>query len=156
MKRETLFLKLALAVIGLIVIALGIIVVPFLVDGTTRIMHGLSFVMGGGLLVTCGCVLNAVVQAYTLLQRIDQNTAFSMKSVTALKRIKWSAYLVALMFLAMLPLAYWWTDATDAPGILLMSCIILAAATVIGVFASILQKLVTSALAFKTENELTI
>ncbi|MFC6261780.1 DUF2975 domain-containing protein [Levilactobacillus fujinensis] len=156
MKRETLFLKLALTIIGLIVIVLGIVVVPFLVDGTTHIMHGFSFVMGGGLLVTCGCVLNAVVQAYTLLQRVDQNTAFSLKSITALKRIKWSAYIVAVMFLGMLPLAYWWTNAADAPGILLLSCLILAAATVIGIFASILQKLVANAFAFKTENELTI
>ncbi|WP_158727520.1 DUF2975 domain-containing protein [Levilactobacillus enshiensis] len=156
MKRETLLLKLALAVIGLVVIGLGLVVVPFLVDGTMHILHGFSFVMGGGLLVTCGCVLNAIGQAYMLLRRVDQNTAFSPQSIIAFKRIKWSAYLVAIVFLAMLPLAYWWANAADAPGILLLSCIILAVAMTIGIFASILQKLVTNAFAFKTENELTI
>jgi hypothetical protein len=44
----------------------------------------------------------------------------------------------------------------DAPGIILIGLVIIFASMVIGVFAAVLQKLLTNAIEIKSENDLTV
>lgn len=91
-----------------------------------------------------------------LLGQIDRNEAFSNISVTALKNIKRCAIIISGLFIVDLPFLYRIAEIDDAPGVLLFSLMIIFASIVIAVFAAVLQKLLTSALEMKSENDLTI
>lgn len=58
--------------------------------------------------------------------------------------------------MAGLPLFYIVAEADDAPGLIIIGLVIIFAATVVAVFAAVLQKLLKNAIAIKSENDLTI
>ncbi len=55
-----------------------------------------------------------------------------------------------------MPLFYLVAERDDAPGIILIGMIIIAASIVVAVFAAVLQKLLQQAINYKKENELTV
>ena len=100
--------------------------------------------------------LMAIYQAWTLLNNIDANEAFSLKSVITLRKIKYLAVIVGSLFVAAIPFIYIIVKSSDTIYLLLFALVLGFVSLVIAVFANILQKLLYEALLIKEENDLTV
>lgn len=98
----------------------------------------------------------ALWQTLKLLHYIDVNKAFSRLSVKALKIIQYCALVFSGLYAACLPLLYHVTQHMDAPGLMVIGSVMVFAPLVIAVFATVLQRLLESAMAIKKENDLTV
>ena len=98
----------------------------------------------------------ALLQAWKLLTYIDKSIAFSELSVEALKKIKYCAFTISVLYVSALPQFFILAEADDAPGVVIIGLMFVGAPLVIAIFAAVLQKLVESAIAIKSENELTV
>lgn len=154
MKRgSTLFLRAAVWLIGLAVLAICVFALPpEIIAGETGYYRPILL----GLYVAAVPFFFALLQALKLLDYIDKNTAFSDLSVRALKKIKYCAVCIGAMFTAGMPYIYMAADYDDAPGVILIGLIIIFASTVIAVFAALLEKLLHTVIALKSENDLTV
>ena len=156
---STLFLKTVLILIGMIVLDLCIAFVPAVWQeasewpGFERTLYNLAFI---GIYGAAIPFFYALYQAFTLLQYIDRNNAFSTLSIAALRNIKFSAIAMSVCYALALPLAYLVAELDDAPGLIPISTAFACAPLVIATFAAVLQKLVQNALDMKTENDFTI
>lgn len=151
--------------------------------GTTNFLRGVIFLIGCGVLAICIFVLPAGIatdqtglyrpiligmyipaipfffalyQSLKLLRFIDNNTAFSDLSVTALKNIKYCGLAISGLYLLGMPYIFRAGDMDDAPGVVAIGLIIIFASFVIAVFAGLLQKLLQNAISIKEENDLTV
>lgn len=156
MKRETIFLKIAVVIIGLPIAAALLYLTYDLIFIPKSKAFILFIPMVAVIFLSAIPYFIALFQTTKLLSYIDQQLAFSNLSVEALKKIKRCAIAVSVLFIIDLPLLFQIADIDDAPGILLFSLIIIFASIVIAVFAGVLQKLLTNALVIKSENDLTI
>lgn len=158
-RGTTLFLKAAVILIGLLVFALCLFVVPEIASYAATLYSGLSIL---GILVFADLYATAIpfyfalYQAFMLLCYMDKNQAFSELSVRALKHIKSCALLICILYVAGMPLFFLMADADDAPGIMMIGLLMAFASLVIAVFAAILHRLFKEALDIKTENDLTV
>lgn len=109
-----------------------------------------------GLYVPAVPFFYAIYQTMRLLGYIDHGTAFSDASAQAFARIKWCGALIAALFCAGLPYIYYVANKDDAPGVLAIALVLIGASTAVAVFAAVLQRLLTSAIAMKKENDLTV
>ncbi|KNZ70436.1 hypothetical protein Tfer_1003 [Thermincola ferriacetica] len=159
MKRETLFLKIAVVLMGLPVLALCIFVLPRIAEYFAELNPNLDFLQYPfliGLYLTALVFFYALYQSVKLLRYIDKNQAFSELSVKALKNIKYCAITIGALYVVFMPLLYLMAEADDAPGIILIGMVIIFGCMVIAVFAAVLQKLLKNAIDIKSENDLTI
>ncbi|MGM0751627.1 MAG: DUF2975 domain-containing protein [Bacillota bacterium] len=159
MKRETLFLKIAVFLIGAPIVALCVLGLPWLAMDVAESDSKLAYVVYGILVVMYISAIPffiALFQAFKLLSFIDKNNAFSELSVKALKTIKKCAIAISLFYVAAMPLFYILAEVDDAPGIILIGMIFIFGAAVIAVFAAVLQKLLKNAIDIKSENDLTV
>lgn len=159
MKRETLFLKIVLFLMALPVVAVCIFVVPPMSQFVGEIMPQWSFlqyVFLVALYATAIAYFAALYQAMKLLSYIDQNIAFSEKSVQALKNIKYCALIITVLYMLCLPIILYTAQVDDAPGLGGLGMVITFGALVIAVFAAVLQKLLENAIEIKSENDLTV
>jgi hypothetical protein len=160
MKRgSTIFLKLALILIGIPILALCIFVLPLILkdagEGSTEMAYVLYGIITIMYLSTIPFYF-ALYQAFILLNYIDNNKAFSEISVNALKKIKNCATTISILFVAGMPLFYIVGEVDDAPGVIVIGMVIIFASMVISVFAAVLQKLLQEAIHIKSENDLTV
>ncbi|MFK7697506.1 DUF2975 domain-containing protein [Paenibacillus sp. HJGM_3] len=160
MKRgTTLFLKAAVILIGIPVLALCIFLVPeianFAVDLYPEMTY-LKYLVFIDLYASAIPFYIALYQAFRLLCNIDMNKAFSELSVKALKNIKNCAIAISIVYVAGMPLFYLLAEKDDAPGILVIGLIVIFASIVIAVFAAVLQMLLKEAIDIKSENDLTV
>ena len=109
-----------------------------------------------GLYVTAVPFFVALWQTLKLLKYIDRNIAFSDVSVKALKHIKQCAIIIAVLYVAGVPLLIPIAEADDAPGLVVIGMIIACAPIVVAVFAAVLQRLLRNAIDIKSENDLTV
>lgn len=150
MKRySTIFLKIAVILIGMPVLALCIFWLPGFVNY-------LPYPIIIGVYATAITFFYAIYQALKLLGYIDKNKAFSKISVNALKRIKYCAVTISILYGVIAPLLYPIADADDAPGLVAFPLLIIFASAVIAVFAAVLQRLLQDAIDIKSENDLTV
>ncbi|CAM3976493.1 DUF2975 domain-containing protein [Mesobacillus zeae] len=160
MKRgTTLFLKIAVIIIGIPVLALCIFLVPEIANYASELYPDityLKYLVLIGLYVTAIPFYFALYQAFKLLSYIDKNKAFSELSVKALKNIKNCAITISILYVAGMPFFYLMAEVDDAPGIILIGLGIIFASIVIAVFAAVLQKLLQEAINIKSENDLTV
>ncbi|ESU31856.1 hypothetical protein G3A_14375 [Bacillus sp. 17376] len=163
MKRgSTLFLKIAVFVIGTPVLALCVLLLPKIAyEAIHEAMNGawLGYVIIGLLLLMYGTAIPfylALYQTLNLLSYIDKNEAFSEMSVRALKKIKNYAVMISFLYVAALPGFYVIAEWDDAPGLILIGMVIIGASMVIAVFAAVLQRLLQEAIEIKSENDLTV
>ncbi|MFD2114796.1 DUF2975 domain-containing protein [Paenibacillus yanchengensis] len=160
MKRgTTLFLKVAVILIGIPVLALCIFAVPEIVKFSDELypdMPYLKYLIATVLYASVVPFYVALYQAFQLLTYIDRNEAFSSLSVRALKYIKYCAIIISGLYLIGMPLFYLLAEKDDAPGIIVIGLVIMFASVVIAVFAAVLQKLLQEAIAIKSENDLTV
>lgn len=163
MKRgSTLFLKLAIMVIGIPVLALCIFLLPQIVGEAIEQAKNdstLGYIVLGILMIMYLSAIPfyfALYQAFRLLNYIDENKAFSHISVLALKKIKNCAITISGFYLVALPFVYYIAEWSDAPGLILIGMVIVGASIVIAVFAAVLQRLLQEAIKIKSENDLTV
>lgn len=160
MKRgTTLFLKAAVILIGIPVLALCIFLVPEIANFAAELypeMTYIQFLVYLDLYASAIPFYIALYQAFKLLGYIDNNKAFSELSVRVLKNIKYCAITISSVYVAGMPLFYLIAEKDDAPGIIVIGLIIIFASMVIAVFAAVLQSLLTEAIELKSENDLTV
>ncbi|WP_428909933.1 DUF2975 domain-containing protein [Niallia sp. Krafla_26] len=162
-RGSTLFLKLALIIIGIPILGLCVIglpkiaVVAFeeLANGATTLPYmviGILAVM----YISAVPFYIALYQAFLLLNYIDTNQAFSQISVNALRKIKNCAKTICVLYAVVLPFVFIIAQWDDAPGLVLIGMVVVGASLVIAVFAAVLQRLLQEAIDIKTENDLTV
>lgn len=159
MKRETIFLKFVVVLMGLPVLALCIFVLPEIAGFFAELNPKLDFLQYPflvGLYVTAIVFFAALYQTLKLLSYIDKNEAFSELSVSALKKIKYCAITISGFYVVFMPLIFLMAEVDDAPGMILIGMVIIFGCMVIAVFAAVLQKLLKNAIDIKSENDLTV
>ncbi|MED0870530.1 DUF2975 domain-containing protein [Bacillus spizizenii] len=156
---STLFLKIAVILIGIPILALCIFVVPKIANYAAELLPNMAYIQNlvfVFLYVAAIPFYFALYQAFKLLSYIDKNKAFSKMSVKALKNIKYCAVTISILFAAGMPFFYLMAEIDDAPGIIVIGLVIIFASMVIAVFAAVLQKLLKEAIDIKSENDLTV
>lgn len=158
MKRgSTLFLKIALFIIGAPILAICIFWLPRIASYfgqlESHLLQYFIFLVGYGTAIP---FFVALYQAYRLLSYIDKNQAFSDLFVRDLKNIKYCAMIISSFYVVASPLLYVLAEIDDAPGFIVIGIVIAFASFVIAVFAAVLQRLLQEAINIKSENDLTI
>jgi hypothetical protein len=159
MKRETIFLKLAVILMGFPVLALCIFLVPEIANFAAELFPDwayMKYLVFIDLYATALPFYFALYQAFKLLSYIDKNKAFSELSVTALRNIRNCAIAISSLYVLGMPLFYLMAEGDDAPGIILIGMAMIFAPMVIVVFAAVLEKLLQNAIDIKSENDLTV
>lgn len=158
-KVTTMFLKIAVILLGVPVLALCIFLVPELANVAAQLLPEFDFINYFVFIALDASAIPfyfALYQAFKLLRYIDKNQAFSDLSVKALKKIKYCAITISILHVLVLPLFYVFAELDDAPGVIFVGLIVPFASMVIAVFAAVLQKLLQEAITIKTENDLTV
>jgi hypothetical protein len=160
MKRgTTLFLKAALILIGLPILALCIFLVPSIANYAVELYPGHGYLRDLVYLDLYASAIPfylALYQSFKLLSYIDKNVAFSDLSVRALKHIKSCAIACSILYVLGMPLFYLIAERDDAPGVILVGMLLIFASLVIAFFAAVLQRLLQEAIDIKSENDLTV
>ncbi|MBM4763739.1 DUF2975 domain-containing protein [Bacillus sp. B15-48] len=158
MKRgSTLFLKLAVFLIGTPVLALGIFGLIWLVKNPANPEYAhILYPIVIGLYVSVIPFFVALYQAFILLSYIDKNQAFSELSVKALKIIKLCAMTISGVYVVILPFVFVVAELDDAPGLIIVGGVPIFGSMLIAVFAAVLQRLLQEAINIKSENDLTV
>ena len=156
-KGSTLFLKLAVILMGMPVLALGIIALPWLAKNPTNPDYAyMLYPIVIGMYVSVIPFFITLYQAFKLLGYIDMNESFSELSVKALKNIKFCAMTISGLYVVILPFVAMVAEMDDAPGLIFVGMVPIFAALVIAVFAAVLQRLLQDAIHIKSENDLTV
>ncbi|MCF7831396.1 MAG: DUF2975 domain-containing protein [Candidatus Pacebacteria bacterium] len=160
MKRgSTIFLRLALVVLGLMVLGLCIIMFVGLAGEGIRNMSYFDRLVSPLVLTIWFTAIPfyiALFQAWKLLNCIDKNIAFSEFSRETLKKIKYCAVTISVLYVASLPQFFILADADDAPGIVVIGLVFVGASFTVAVFVAILERLLQHAIDIKSENDLTV
>lgn len=160
MKRgTTLFLKMAVILIGLPILALCIFLVPKIGDFAGELYPGIVYMKSLVLIDMYAAAIPfylALYQAFKLVGHIDKNQAFSELSVRALNIIKYCAITISTLYLLGMPLYYLMGKRVDPPSFIPMGTVIIFASMVIAVFAAVLQRLLQEIIHMKSENDLTV
>lgn len=158
MKRgTTLFLKAAVVLIGLAVLAGGLAGLPWLASHPANPEYaGLLYPIIAGIYLAAIPFFLALLQAFKLLNCIDGNNAFSQWSVQALRTIKRCAITISAVYSVTLPFIYLLAVKDDSPGLVAIGLVLVFASLVIAVFAAVLQYLLQNAIDIKSENDLTV
>lgn len=158
MKRgSTLFLRMVVFLIGTPILALGVYGLIFIVNNPVNPKYAyMLYPIVAGMYVSAIPFLFALFQAFKILTYIDKNKAFSDLSVLSLKKIKYCAFTISAVYVAILPFIYTLADKDDAPGVMLIGLVIIFASLVIAFFAAVLQRLLKEAIDIKSENDLTV
>ncbi|WP_226035237.1 DUF2975 domain-containing protein [Aquibacillus saliphilus] len=159
---STIFLKIALILMGIPVLALCLFLLPQIAnEANEQATRGsdLAYVVYGILMIMYVSTIPfymAFYQAFKLLTYIDKNKAFSKLSVRALKNIKKCAITISGLYVVALPLIAIIAEWDDAPGLILVGMVLIGAPMVIAVFAAVLQRLLQEAIDIKSENDLIV
>lgn len=158
MKRgTTLFLRLAVILIGIPILALCIFMMYWLFNNPVNPNYEyILYPILIGIYISAIPFYIALYMAFKLLSYIDQNKAFSLTSVKALKNIKYCAITITSLYVIIIPFVYLLADKDDAPGLIIIGMVPLFASMVIAVFSAVLQRLLQQAIDIKSENDLTV
>jgi len=151
-KSSTIFLRVVIYLIGLVVAGLCIILLGVSIAGNAGMFLPLML----GMLAAAVPFFFALYQALLLLSYIDKNIAFSELSVKAIKRIKYFAGVISVLYALMMPYIIYVADRDDAPGAVIIGLVFIFAPFVIAVFAAVLERLLQNAIDIKSENDLTV
>jgi hypothetical protein len=152
MHVSTIFLKAVIYLIGLAILGLCIIIAGVTLSGNA----GMYWPVLTGVFLTAFPFFYALYQGIVLLRAIETNTAFTEKSVKAIRTIEYCAFTISAMYAALMPFVVYAAQLDDAPGVVLVALICIFAPLVTGVFAAVLQRLLQNAIDLKSENDLTV
>ncbi len=156
-KGSTFFLRFVVIILGLIIFGIAFIGFPWVIKDISEFYPKIVlYPIITGIYLTALPFYYALFKVWALLGLIDSNNAFSMDSVSALRSIKVSAYIIAGIYTLLIPVLYIIAEVDDAPGVLAIPLIATFAAMVIAVFASVLERLLREAVNIKSDNDLTI
>jgi hypothetical protein len=156
-RGSTLFLRMAVFLIGIPVLALCIFGVSWLAKNPVNPDYAhILYPILIGMYVSVIPFFVALYQAFKLLSYIDKNQAFSELSVKALKNIKFCAMTISGLYVVMMPFVFLVAELDDAPGLIIIGMVPAFASMVIAVFAAVLQRLLKNAIDIKSENDLTV
>ncbi|AXI10185.1 DUF2975 domain-containing protein [Oceanobacillus sp. 143] len=154
---STFFLKVAVILLGIPVLALCVFGLPWLANNPVNPDYAhILYPIVIGIYVSVIPYLAALYQALKLLSFIDKNQSFSELSVKSLKNIKFCAMIITGLYVIILPFVYIVAELDDAPGLIIIGMVPIFASMVIAVFAAVLQKLLKEAIDIKSENDLTV
>lgn len=158
MKRgSTLFLKLAVFLIGVPILSLCIISFIWLINHPVSPDYShILYPIVIGMYISVIPFFVALYLAFKLLNYIDRGEAFSEISVKALKNIKFCALSVSGLYVVMIPFVYMIAELDDAPVLIFVGLVPIFASMVIAVFVAVLQRLLQEAIDIKLENDLTV
>ena len=159
MKRgSTIFLKVVILLIGAVAL-IGLIRFP-LTEGRAVNLDLFSIYWDPVILymyVASIPFFVALYQAFKLLGYIGQNKVFSLSSVKALRIIKYCAIAIAgFIVIGEVGLILNQSGQDDAAGPMALGIIITFVSIVIATVAAVFEKLLQSAIAIKSENDLTV
>lgn len=158
MKLETTgFLKLSVLFIGVIILLLCIFWLPWEARRTTEMFPEFAYLKYPvllGLYITAIPFFIALYQFLKLLIYVEENSAFSELAVTSLKKIKYCANIITVLYI----IGFFFLIFQNAlhPGIALIAFAIIFTAIIISLFSAVLQAILKNALDIKSENDLTI
>lgn len=158
-RGSTYFLRFIVIVLGAVALLIAVLILPAINrewNDTYPEVAGWKYPLITLLASTIVPYFIALYQTMRLLGYIDRNKAFSKKSVVALRQIKYCAAAFSALYVPVLPLVYHVADKEDAPGIMVIGLVMCFAPFVIAAFAAVLERLLQSALAIKSENDLTV
>ncbi|MGD7045991.1 DUF2975 domain-containing protein [Jeotgalibacillus proteolyticus] len=154
---STLFLKTAVILMGIPVLALSVACMPWLVENPVNPDYShILYPIVIGLYLSVIPYFITLFQAFKLLGYIDKNQAFSLLSVKALKKIKYCALIISAVYAAILPFVFLVAQLDDAPGLILIGMVPVGASFIIAIFAAVLQQLLKQAIDLKEENDLMV
>ncbi|WP_456274554.1 DUF2975 domain-containing protein [Bacillus sp. AK031] len=155
--HTTLFLKIALVIIGLSVFCLCLFWLPWISKESAELAPEFAFLripVLTGLYLTAVPFFFAILQSWKLLVFIEEKNAFSVKAVETLNYIKFSAiaiisvYIIGMFALVMFEALH--------PGIALIGIGIIFISVLVSLFASVLQQQVRNVQQIKAEQDLTV
>jgi hypothetical protein len=153
MKRSsTLFLKGVICLVGIAVFGICIIVLGVSFSGNAGVYLPMMIVM----LVTALPFFLALYQGLLFLSNIEKNIAFSESSARAIQKITYCAFTISALYGAAMPLIIRAAEKDDAPGVVLIGLLCIFVPLVTGVFASVLEKLLRSAIEIKSGHEVIV
>lgn len=158
-RGTTLFLKAAVILIGIPVLALCVFLVPKIASYAAELypdMMFMKYLVFIDLYAAAIPFYFALYQAFHLLGYIDKNKAFSELAVRALSHIKSCAVAISALYVLGMPLFYLVAEVDDAPGIIIIGLVLIFASMVFAVFAAVLQRLLREAIDIKSEHDLTV
>ena len=123
-KGSTLFLKLIISFIGLVVLSLCIFLFSALIS-SEEVRDYLFVVLG--MYIAAVPFFFALFQTWKLLIFVDNGIAFSDSSVWALRKIKYCAVAISVVYLASMPFIVQVADKDDAPGATALGLVIIFA-----------------------------
>lgn len=155
MNSSTMILRLALTGIGLFILGVCIFVLPrqLYLELTTDFDYGYIFLI---MYVTTLPFYYALYSILRLLTYVDRKMIFTRASVKTIGHVKICAYSISAIYALGMPYIFTLGDADDAPGIVLLGCMVVLSSFVIATVAGIIKRLVEDALIIKTENDLTV
>lgn len=157
-RGPTLYLKIALLLIGAAVLAVCIFVLPGMAGRDAKSHPETAYLRYPFLI--CSYLLSlplfaALYQAYRLLTCIDRNQAFSELSVNRLGTIKRCEGAICIIAVLGMLFTAFFIDG-DRTAVVMLCFICTYASSVIAAFAAVLQKLLRDAIRIQSDNELTI
>lgn len=156
-KGTTIFLKLAVILMGLPVLVLSIVGLIELVRNPANPEYAfMLYPIVIGIYLSSLPYYFALYQAFRLLTFIDKGLAFSELSVFALRKIKFCGIIISILFIALLPFLFMVAELDDAPGLIIFGMLPVFTAMVVGVFAAVLERLLREAIDIKSLNALTV
>ncbi|QQZ09916.1 DUF2975 domain-containing protein [Heyndrickxia vini] len=153
----TIFLKLAIFILGIIILSLCVFLLPELANVAAKKNPEYAFLRFPilvGLYLTAIPFYLALYQGLKLLHFIEKKNAFSDIAVTSLGHIKICA--ITIFILYVIGIIVLVSQNALHPGIALSGAVIIFATLVISFFAAVLQELLRNALDIKEENDLTV
>ncbi|EGL17055.1 MULTISPECIES: DUF2975 domain-containing protein [unclassified Paenibacillus] len=157
-EASTLFLKLAVILMGIPVLALCIFLVPNVANFASELYPNIASMKYLVFILMYGAAIPfylALYQAFNLLRYMDKSKSFSQLSVNALKNIKHCAITISSLYVLGMPLIHFIAKKVDPP-IGLLGLILIFSSLVIAFFAAVLQRLLQEAINIKSENDLTV
>lgn len=156
-KGTTIFLKLAVILLGLIIMTFSIVVFIDIVGNPANPDYAyMLYPIVLGIYISSIPFYFALYQSYRLLSYIDKGEAFSELSVHALRKIKYCGIIISIIFAVIIPFVYMLAQVEDAPGLILVGTVPIFTAMVVAVFAAVLERLLKEAIDIKSFNDLTV
>jgi len=152
-RGSTLFLRVSVALIALIVVVLCIFVLPQGINNLHASGYALILL---GMYIPAVPFFIAIAEAWKLLDYIDANTAFSEQSVKSLGIIKYCSFVVSGFFLLETPYIFIVADRDDAPGLIVIGLFFVFIPLIVATLAAVSQRILGDAIALKSENDLTV
>lgn len=158
-RASTLFLRLAVTIIGLGVAALCILLLPLIWQAAyieyPRDGYAVRTVVAAMYVAAIPFYLG-IYKGWLILNAVDKGKAFSMQSVKELKVIALCAGIISFIYVVCLPFFYIWAQSDDAPGLVLVGLFFVGMPLIVSVAMSLLQRLLAQAVFIKSENDLTV